>query len=62
MRLALSFFITCLFLPSSLFAKPVEDSFLKGDRESIIYQIKSFDKKGLHCIENKSSKIILRKA
>ena len=45
MRLALSFFITSLFIPSSLFAKPVEDSFLKGDRESIIYQIESFDKK-----------------
>ena len=45
MRLALSFFIICLFLPSSLFAKKVEDSFLKGDKESIIYQIESFDKK-----------------
>ena len=45
MRLALSFFIICLFLPSSLFAKKVEDLFLKGDKESIIYQIESFDKK-----------------
>jgi alkaline phosphatase len=38
-------FLISFFLSSDLSAKSIEDSFLKGDIESTIYQIESFDKK-----------------